>query len=172
MRSHRSFVPGSIIHRHQHRRPVQQPRALGGSRAAREPTPPGGRSVGRGRFRGVAGVVWPEAGRGSYTSRSTSGGFGSAAFSCSGSRPEPPAPPGPRSSSRSGLPDCCLARSRPALRSRDFPRRTARRLLARSAPRVGHRRRFRGRAPSRQRRESRDRRPARSPRRGRTRSRG
>ena len=42
-------------------------------------------------------------------------GFGSAAFSCSDSRPEPPAPPGSRSNSHSGLPDSCPARPRPVL---------------------------------------------------------
>ena len=100
---------------------------------------------------------------GSYIPRSTSGGSGSAAFSCSNSRPEPPAPPGSRSSSRSGLPDSCPARSRPALPLPRLPRRAARRILARSVARS-----VRGRDPSRQRRVSRDRRPAR----GRTRSRG
>ena len=72
------------------------------------PTPPGGRTVGCGSFCGASpALCWPEAGSGIYIPRSTSGvfGFRSAAFSCSGSRPEQPAPPG----------------SRAALRSRDFP---------------------------------------------------
>ena len=95
-----------------------------GAGAARAPGSAGRAQRGlRQCSRGVAGVVWPEAGRGSDTPRPASGvfGFGPAAFSCPASRSEPPAPPGPRSSSRSGLPDSCPARSRPALRSRDFP---------------------------------------------------
>ena len=52
---------------------------------------------------------------GNYIPRSTSGvfGFGSAACPCSDSRPEPPAPPGSRSNSRSALPESCPTRSRP-----------------------------------------------------------
>ena len=43
-------------------------------------------SLGCGSSRGVVDVVRPEAGSGSYTPRSRSGVFGSAAFSCSDSR--------------------------------------------------------------------------------------
>ena len=101
--------------------------------------------------RGVAGVV-AGSGKGDHIPRSTSGvfGFRLATFPCSDSRQEPPAPPGPRSSSRSGLPDSArldrVGRSAPA-RSR----RTACRILARSAARGVRRRRFRGRERSRQR---------------------
>ena len=141
------------------------PRAVAGSRATAgpdrssspppspgqgppgRPAPPGGWRVGFGSVRGASPALWPEAGRGSYVPRSTPGTFGSAAFSCSHPRPEPPAPPGSQSNSRSVLPDSCPAR-------------------------VGRRRRFRGRNPSRRKRVSRDRRPARGPRRGRTRSPG
>ena len=108
-------------------------RVMGSNPCPGRPVSPGGRSVGCGSFRGASpALCWPEAGRGSWFPRSMSGvvGFGSAAFSCSGSRPEPPAPPGSRSSSRSGLPDTCPARSRPALRSRKFSSRRS--LVSRS----------------------------------------
>ena len=113
-------------------------------------------------------VVLAGSGEGGYIPRSTSGvfGFGSAACSCSDSRPEPCAPPGSRSSSQSGLPEsyrlACVRRSAPAT-----SRRAVRRLLAQSVARIG-----RGRDPSRQRRVPRDRRPSCGPRRGRTRSPG
>ena len=74
-------------------------------------------------------------GKGSYTQRSTSGGFGPAAFSC----------PGPRSSSRSGLPSFRPTRSRLVL-----PRLPAAPLTGvsrGSAARGVRRRRFRGRDP-------------------------
>ena len=87
------------------------------------PAPPGGYSLGCGSFRGASpALCWPEAGRESYIPKSTSGvfGFGPAACSCSDSRPEPPAPPGSRSSTRFALPGSCPARSRPVLRSLEF----------------------------------------------------
>ena len=132
---------------------------------------PGRYGDGRGGF-GLGLLVRP-ATRGGLNKSWTPGvfGFGPAAFPCSGSWPEPPAPPGLRSSSRSGaagLQPGSLASGAPAPAT---SRRAARRVLARSVVRIVLRRRFRGRARSRQRRVSRDCRPACNPRSGRTRSR-
>ena len=105
--SGRSHIPTPIVSGFDFR-----PRAVAGSRATAgpdrssspppspgqgppgRPAPPGGWRVGCGSVRGASPALWPEAGRGSYVPRSTSGTFGSATFSCSHPRPEPPAPPG------------------------------------------------------------------------------